>query len=923
MRLKAAQWEQIKSLFESALAHTPETRAQFLELTCGQPEIKKRVLRLLAYQREMGSFLSRDVFTPDAHQSLVSDPKPTFADGQIVAKRFRIKQYLARGGMGEVYEALDCELDSPVAVKSIRADLLNDRMLQQLRAEVQLAKQVTHPNICRVYDLFRHDSEGSPSTLLISMELLKGETLAKRLQHGERLTTTEVLPIVSQIANALDAAHRASIIHRDLKPENVMLVPVDGGSRAVVMDFGVALSMDLLSGSATPMLAGTPAYMSPEQLNGGELTPASDIYSLGLLMYRMLTGQHAFQAPLLTFESVAKFPQSIRPPSKLVASLNRRWETAIVTCLRREPAQRYRSALLVVDTLNGSDRRFINRYRTTFYAFAVASCLVIAVSLTNRTAATPLRISEYSQLTHNGHTGYVVGTDGSQLYLTRLNPFLIDEVAVSGGEIETVRSITLPNPFLFNVSPDGSTFLVQSWAARPSSPLYTVQILGGAHRYLADATVASGTWSPDGKLVAYTTSRGDLNVVNSDATGAHKLALVGAAAYPLSWSPDGSTIRFSRDLESIWEITSSGSNLHQLLAGWHKSQHKCCGTWSPDGKFFVFLAGPLGPAEFPEAQIYTLDERRGLFQRQVKDPVQLTSGPVDWSPPVFMKDGKKMFATGTTKRGELVRIDMKSGQFEPFLGGASADSISFSKDGRFVAYITYPDGSLWRANRDGSARVQLTSSLLRPRSISWSPDGNQLVFDAISPQGPHLWIVPSTGGSPHRLLPEDSGPEREPNWSPDGRTILFATGSLESNESHIRTLDLGTHQTSTLPGSDGKIAPRWSSDGRFINAASLDTSTIYVFDSKTQQWSALKTGPHACARWSSDSRSIYFMRYATDPAILRIPVTGGEAKVVVSLKNFPVTGTYGLWFGLDPTDAPLMLRDASTTDVYALTLEEK
>jgi Tol biopolymer transport system component len=302
----------------------------------------------------------------------------------------------------------------------------------------------------------------------------------------------------------------------------------------------------------------------------------------------------------------------------------------------------------------------------------------------------------------------------------------------------------------------------------------------------------------------------------------------------------------------------------------------------------------------------------------------LTSGPVVWSPPFFSKDGKKIFATGSTRRGELVRLDMKSRQFQPFLGGISADLIAFSKDGRSVAYVTYPDGNLWRANRDGSDRVQLTSSPLQPQSVSWSPDGTQLAFDSGYQQNPHVWIVPSTGGNPQRLLPEDSGPETVPSWSPDGRTILFATGDVGSHDSHIRTLDLASHEIGTLPGSDGKIGPRWSPDGQFIMAASLGASTTYVFDVKTQHWSALPTGPHAFESWSSDSRSIYFLRYANDPAILRIPASGGEAKLVVSLKGFQYDiGTQGLWFGLDPTDAPLMLRDVSTTDVYALTLSHK
>ena len=541
-----------------------------------------------------------------------------------------------------------------------------------------------------------------------------------------------------------------------------------------------------------------------------------------------------------------------------------------------------------------------------------------------RNAAVPLRILEYTQLTHNGHAGYVFGTDGSRLYLIHFNAPSIEEVAISGGEIEPIPSIKLPNARLMGVSPDGSTFLVLSVRSEtPSAPLYTVQIVGGAHRYLADITPYSGTWSPDGKLVAYTTPNGDLKVVNSDGSGAHKLASVGDEAYVLSWSPDGSTIRFSKNLESLWEVTSSGSNLHQFLPGWHPSEEKCCGRWSPSGEFFAFLVGPLGPTKAPQAQIYALDERRALFRHPAKDPIRLTSGPMEWSLPVFSNDGKRIFATGSTRRGELVRLDAQSKQFQPFLGGISADLIAFSKDGHSVAYVTYPDGILWRANWDGSDRVQLTSPSLSPQSSpAWSPDGTQLVFEAPSRQGPHVWIVSPMGGSPQSLLPEDSGPETQPSWSPVGRKITFSTGEIGSRESQIRILDLAKRQISTLPGSDGKFAPRWSPDGQFINAASIDGSTIYVFDTRTQHWSALNTGPHAFALWSSDSRSIYFLRWAADPAILRIPATGGEAKLVVSLK-FPYAGTLGLWFGLDPTNAPLMLRDASTTDVYAMTLEEK
>ena len=198
--------------------------------------------------------------------------------------------------------------------------------------------------------------------------------------------------------------------------------------------------------------------------------------------------------------------------------------------------------------------------------------------------------------------------------------FLYWQVAVSGGEIETVPSITLPKPFLVDVSPDGSTFLVQSLRRHVAlaTALQRFRFVGGSHRYLADAAVArhlvSG-WEARGILHTRTATSISCN---SDGTGAHKLASVGGAAYPLSWSPDGSTIRFSRDLNSLWEITSSGSNLHQLLAGWHPSEQKCCGRWSPDGEFFVFLAGPLGP-EIPKPKSTLSMSGAGFFGAQPKN----------------------------------------------------------------------------------------------------------------------------------------------------------------------------------------------------------------------------------------------------------------------------------------------------------------
>jgi len=304
-----------------------------------------------------------DVFSPDDQDTIVTPASPrtptprppALASGTLLAGRFRIARFIARGGMGEVYEAEDQVLGERVALKTIRADVADDeRSMERFLREVHLARRVTHPNVCRIFDVFHHGE-----LAFLTMELLPGETLAERIGKSGRMTPSQALPLVVAMADALGAAHDAGIIHRDFKSGNVMLVPDPrrpGETRVVVTDFGLARGRETEGASARPLtkseaVLGTPDYMAPEQIEGRDLTPAADIYALGIVMYEMVTGEPPFRGETPLSVALKKLQEAPPSPRRAVPELPALWERTILRCLERRPADRFASTAEVVRVL--------------------------------------------------------------------------------------------------------------------------------------------------------------------------------------------------------------------------------------------------------------------------------------------------------------------------------------------------------------------------------------------------------------------------------------------------------------------------------------------------------------------------------------------------------------------------------------------
>jgi dipeptidyl aminopeptidase/acylaminoacyl peptidase len=284
--------------------------------------------------------------------------------------------------------------------------------------------------------------------------------------------------------------------------------------------------------------------------------------------------------------------------------------------------------------------------------------------------------------------------------------------------------------------------------------------------------------------------------------------------------------------------------------------------------------------------------------------VQLTSGAIAFDRALPSKDGQRLFAAGYGPRGEVVRYDARKRSFVPLLPGISADFVTFSRDGEWIAYVTFPEGVLWRSRTDQTERVQLTqpsanSAAVLPR---WSPDGTQVLYSVTAAgQLTRTYLVPAGGGRPEEL---SAGPNQvltDPNWSADGKRICYCGDHLTgrpSNAPNIHILDLASRTVSDVPGSEEFFSPRWSPDGRYLAALSLDSSRI------------------GC--WSHDSRAIYYIQKSANPAVMRIRLEGRGAERAVDLRDIRLAGFYGFSLSLTPDDQPVLVRDVGAEEVFAL-----
>lgn len=519
-------------------------------------------------------------------------------------------------------------------------------------------------------------------------------------------------------------------------------------------------------------------------------------------------------------------------------------------------------------------------------------------------------------------------SDGVHLYFTeglpRTSGAGIAQVSAAGGETTLLPTTLKDVMAISSVSPDRSELLVANVATVGSDSvleLWAQPLPAGAPHRVGNIHALLATWTPDGSHIAY--PDGDtIMMANKDGSEPHPLAKASGIVFGIRFSPDGRRIRFDitnpkTESNSLWEMDANGENIHRVFPDW--TSFHCCGNWSPDGNYYYFQAG-RGDSQ----ATWVMPERRSLFGRRAKGPTRLTSGPLHYRFAVPSSDGKRIFVLGEDPRVELLRYDLKAQRFDPYLGGVSAGPMDFSADRKWMAYISYPEMTLWRSRVDGSEKTQLTFPPVRAYGPRWSPDGSQIVFmDVAFDSLQRIRLTSATGGTAELLLLAHGSGESDPTWMPDGKSIVFSKFEADGS-SAIYNLDLKTRGLSTIPGSEGLFSPRVWRDGRYISALTLNDTKLMLFDANTKRWSSLAEGEDVgFNEWSHDGKYIYFRETRNGAGeLVRVRIQDRVVEHVLSLKDFPqLSDIFAAWIGLAPDDAPLLMRNRSVQEIYALELQ--
>lgn len=871
-------WRQIEDVYAAAVTLEPGARQAYLDEACsGNSELRSQVQSLLVANAAAGNFLVGDPI--QEHLAVVAHEARLQAVGVTLA-HYCILSHIGSGGMGDVYLARDTKLDRNIALKVLAGSHpRNPENISRFLREARAASALNHPNIITIYEI------GNAGDLhFIATEFVDGETVRQRLGPG-KMDIQEALRITIDTARALEAAHRAGIVHRDVKPENIM-IRSDGVVK--VLDFGLARLEDStvpVEKTKSGTILGTPRYMSPEQARGERLDARTDIFSLGAVLYEMVTGRFASPGVSAAETLVALLS---REPDRFDPPLPGVLEFTITKALAKDRELRYQTMEEFANALERVDLRGRRAFRINLRKPVLISAIAIVVLgaglllwMANRVGQEPSLHAEPLMTLTGAKDHASLSPDGKRIAFAwnggRGGQRDIYIQTIGAGE--PIRLTTAPqDDWLSTWSPDGR-FVAFERSMPTGQEVYVIPSQGGPERKLAE-TGTGLSWSPDGKTLAIA-GRGPNSGISllSLATGA-QTQITFPKPYSDSlpaFSPDGRHIAFTRSLSisarEVFVVDVRGGKpvrrTFDLRPTWGL-------TWTADSRELVFSSNRGGHGH----ALWRMGALSG-------EPRVVLNTLLEAEYPTVGRAGGRLVYTESASDTNMYEyhgsgFGAPSGP-GPYEGGESVFESSredhtpaISPDGQRVAFVSKRTGNeeIWLADRATGHQSQLTAfggpGTGSPR---WSPDGKWIAFDSRAEGNPDIYIVSPNGGPPRRFT-TDPGSETRPSWSRDGQWIYFSSPRNGQVDVYRTPVTGGPDQRITWSGATegiegpgglvyfirGSPAGFWS-----IPAMGGEERKVLAFAqrSPSRHWGIVDEGLYFLNQENTPPQTVYLYRFST------------------------------------------------------------
>jgi Tol biopolymer transport system component/serine/threonine protein kinase len=907
-------WSRVKELLSAVLELEPGDRAAYLEQTCGPDSaLREEVNSLLAsYEAAGDEFMDG----PPREEPPAASIKPHDPFVGLTIGPWRVIEEIGHGGMGTVFRAVraDDSFRQQVAIKIVRRGMSSDFILRRFRNERQILASLEHPNIARLLDGGATD-DGLPYFVMEYVQ--RGEPIDSYCDRHQ-LPTKQRLELFQQVCSAVQAAHESKVIHRDIKPGNIL---INSRGEPKLLDFGIAkildpdLSTQTIEPTVTVFRLMTPEYASPEQVKGQEITSASDVYSLGVLLYELLTGHKPYRLKSRSPQEIAAVicdteperpstivnrtelvtrgsdgPVTLTPelvskarqtkPDELRRTLTGDLDNIVLMAMAKEPARRYPSAAAFAQDIDRylQGRPIKARKTTIFYRtlkHVQRNRAVVVATLVALLAAT-LLMSVWRR--------YVEPA----LETRAETPTIIPLTSFPGDETQPA------------FSPDGKKLaFVWGGESGENSDIWVKPVTGAGRLRLTTnpGEDLSPVWSPDGQQIAFLRATDtETSVFISPAVGGihRKITFlypsrIEAVGRHLHWSPDGkflvATDRKNAD-EPFSLVLIEVATGHKILvctppAGTIGDSSP---TFSPDGKTLAFIRAVSSGID----DIYTVPVTGGEVRRVTSDRRYIIS--VAWT-----ADGQHlMFSSNRGGSHTLWRIPVAGGTPERVsVRGENASDPVFTSDGKRMAYSQfYVDANIWRLDPAGVPQ-KLISSSQYDSSPQISPDGKQVAFRSSRSGNNEIWIADSNGRNEWQLSHFAGSLTGTPRWSPDGRSIVCDARPEGQPDIFVVDVASGKYVRITSEPSEDVVGS-FSRDGRWVYFASNRSGSWQVWRASAQGGGAeqvTRQGGFASFE-SRDGKYLYYAKGRSVSGLWRMPVAGGGEELVLSELR---AGYWGYW----------------------------